>query len=110
MAAAERLHDHATEEEEEEQDIREMEIAHLKQAIPEHCVATCTPHLITVNAAATPYRKLGLRIIFPEHFPETTILPEVSSDTLPQVAVNKLNEVAAKQVRKQTLVGCPYRM
>eukprot|EP01138_Halocafeteria_seosinensis_P004516 gb/GECG01004620.1/.p1 GENE.gb/GECG01004620.1/~~gb/GECG01004620.1/.p1 ORF type:complete len:494 (+),score=98.00 gb/GECG01004620.1/:1-1482(+) len=88
----------------EESDIRQQEIKNLKSSIPEHCMGTCTINLITVNLAATPYRKLTLRLIFPNAFPETAVLAEVSSETLPQMAIDKLNSVAAKTA-KQTKPG-----
>ncbi|CAK4608665.1 unnamed protein product [Aphanomyces euteiches] len=71
---------------------RQDELAAFKRFIPASGIETCSPEHLQASIQCTRYRKLRLRLRFPDNYPREELMVELTSDTLPDIALRRLTK------------------
>ncbi|KAF0686616.1 Aste57867_21588 [Aphanomyces stellatus] len=78
---------------------RQDELTAFKKLVPASCIETCSPEQLQASIQYTRYRKLRMRLRFPDKYPHEELVIELMSDTLPDIALRRLTKfVDAKAV------------
>lgn len=81
---------------------KEAELACLSEAVPEGCLLSCFQELVKVKISRTPYKEVTLTLHLLPTYPETPLIAEFASSSLPDALLAKFKEAVEKEARNQT--------
>ncbi|OQS07847.1 hypothetical protein THRCLA_00159 [Thraustotheca clavata] len=83
---------------------RSAEVAIFKKLVPGKSIETCSPEQLQATLEYSRYRKLRLRLRFPENYPSSELIIEIMSNSLPDITLRRLTKFAdtkAKELSKE---------
>ncbi|RHY98951.1 hypothetical protein DYB26_004424 [Aphanomyces astaci] len=86
---------------------RQDEVAAFQKLMPASAIESCSPEQLQASIQYTRYRKLRLRLRFPDNYPNEELVIELMSDTLPDVALRRLTKFVDAKASELAKLGQP---
>eukprot|EP00033_Pygsuia_biforma_P004168 GCRY01004575.1.p1 GENE.GCRY01004575.1~~GCRY01004575.1.p1 ORF type:complete len:434 (-),score=98.96 GCRY01004575.1:338-1567(-) len=81
----------------ESSDQIQKELESISKKIPKKELQACHPQLVLVNLQKTKYKRISIHLRFPDNYPQSPLLIELKSKTLPEKLLKKLTLVCEKE-------------
>jgi hypothetical protein len=77
------------------------ELASLSEIVPEGCLLSCFQELVKVKISRTPYKEVTLTLHLLPTYPETPLIAEFASSSLPDALLARFKEAVEREARSR---------